>query len=513
MYADTLQVMKDDKTPDSAPEEVQLKQIAGIRPGVYLTILYALIILALLTVVLILPGIRRPGSVLEITSVPDGAAVYIDGQYQGATPVSCFADKGSRTIQLKKEGFDFPEEQIRVDSRIFASKFFPKREQLHIETAEVADKALYRDLFTELSSYALIDRYTENYQAPPLITDYVQDMLDTKAVRIEQLQEQLFQLLPNISSEELFDDMAHAYSLIEEVKGNSIVDLKKAKALLITELSEYLPLSENIISAAIKEGSSFGKRSSGGELTNRIYSNKIARKLSIEGVRFIALPEAYFEDALLDRTSTFFLSEQELSRSSFSRFLSENPEWRLENRQELMEQGLVDENYLADWGESFRDTASNMPLRYVSWYAAKAYCDWLNESLPGDLPEKWEVRLPTEEEWEAAHILNGESREVNADNSRGPRSPSFERQGEAGLYDMGGNLWEWCEQWYFPLERLYRLSGKSITIPEGAQAAEKVVKGGSWANKSQTVPFYLRGKQEPQWCSPFLGFRPALVQK
>lgn len=51
--------MKGEKGPDEKPVEVKLPKVFGIRPGVYLSVIYALVVIALLFVLLLLPGIKK----------------------------------------------------------------------------------------------------------------------------------------------------------------------------------------------------------------------------------------------------------------------------------------------------------------------------------------------------------------------------------------------------------------------------------------------------------------------
>ncbi|HFS82513.1 MAG TPA: formylglycine-generating enzyme family protein, partial [Epsilonproteobacteria bacterium] len=120
----------------------------------------------------------------------------------------------------------------------------------------------------------------------------------------------------------------------------------------------------------------------------------------------------------------------------------------------------------------WKEKEYNHPIISVSWHDAKAYCDWLSEKT-GD-----EYRLPTEAEWEYAcragtttkWSFGDDEEELEKyawyrENSNRTTHPVGEKKPNPwGLYDMHGNVWEWCEDWY------------------DEDKDTKVLRGGSWNN-------------------------------
>ena len=144
----------------------------------------------------------------------------------------------------------------------------------------------------------------------------------------------------------------------------------------------------------------------------------------------------------------------------------------------------------------------------VSWYDAQAFCQWLSdkEGLP--------YRLPTEAEWEyacrAGTTSNYYAGDILPEQFRKTGGQVSLHVGKThsnawGLYDMHGNVEEWCYDWYGPYEAELQVD------PVGYIAGDfKVLRGGSHS----TGPYYLRSAnrmgQLPECRNRFMGFRVVL---
>jgi formylglycine-generating enzyme required for sulfatase activity len=181
----------------------------------------------------------------------------------------------------------------------------------------------------------------------------------------------------------------------------------------------------------------------------------------------------------------------------------------------------------------------NLPVESVTWYEAVEYCNkrseregltpaYTIEEPPADKNDdklEWVVtwnkkadgyRLPTEAEWEfAAHggvqtkgFKYAGDADVNAvawykDNSGGKTHPVMtKKSNELGLYDMSGNVWEWC---WDRLKLYKRRSGTDSTA--GYWAVVCVNRGGSWNDGSADVRAALRSFGAPSDRDRGRGFR------
>jgi formylglycine-generating enzyme required for sulfatase activity len=156
------------------------------------------------------------------------------------------------------------------------------------------------------------------------------------------------------------------------------------------------------------------------------------------------------------------------------------------------------------------------PVEQVNWSDAVQFCSKLTVRLAG----RGQVRLPSESEWEYAcragtttdyHTGNDEVTLLAAGwydaNSDRETHPVGQLTANAwNLYDMHGNVWEWCNDW------LGTYSSEQQTDPAGpAVGSGRVYRGGSWDDSAGRCRSAYRGRVDPSFRSSILGFRVALV--
>ena len=156
------------------------------------------------------------------------------------------------------------------------------------------------------------------------------------------------------------------------------------------------------------------------------------------------------------------------------------------------------------------------PVIYVSWDDAKAYCDWLGRK------HKLNIRLPREAEWEYA-CRAGTTTPFNTGANLTMEQANFGGffngtspvgsypPNDWGLYDMHGNVWEWCEDLYS--ENYYKACEQQgmVIDPAGSkEGSNRVYRGGGWDGRSRGCRSAYRYGWDQGRRLNFLGFRLAL---
>jgi formylglycine-generating enzyme required for sulfatase activity len=217
----------------------------------------------------------------------------------------------------------------------------------------------------------------------------------------------------------------------------------------------------------------------------------------------------------------------EVTVSKFKMAKTETPFWQYNLYLTSLSKDINDSKIIERPGWGWE---GDNPVVNVSWYDAVRYANWLSgqqrpalnltvDTLNGDFKPNWDAngyRLPTEAEWEYAargatqrdtFVYSGSPKieEVAwfGDNS-GNRTHAVgaRKINGSGLYDMSGNVWEWCWDWYG------KYSADPATNPIGPdKGGYRVFRGGGWVSNARYCRVANRRNGTPGYRGNGLGFR------
>ena len=218
----------------------------------------------------------------------------------------------------------------------------------------------------------------------------------------------------------------------------------------------------------------------------------------------------------------FFMDEHEVTNLEYQQFVRANPSWQKDKIDDRFHNG----NYLKNWtGNVYPSGKTRHPVVHVSWYAAMAYAQWQGK------------RLPTEAEWEYAargglagkRYSWGDEFDLNKVIARAVRDPTRTAGDTAkvgklppngyGLYDVAGNVWEWCldeynQDFYSTSPRENPFSGANgldwVINNFTEVESDRVLRGGSWYERYVRVAD--RSGKEPSKTYFDTGFRCVKAQ-
>lgn len=536
--------------PDFSEVRVKLKPFLGMQPGTYLTLLYSIILIVILFMVLFYPGIRHRGTYAVFKSFPEKATVTVDGKFMGITPCKVFIEAGNRAIEVNKPYYRTYSYDEKIKGRIFATLFFPLKKIYEVDL-EIAD-------FDALLNSALSD-FAANNHIPEILIETVQATAALTPDNIAKMYSFLDNAKYFVNSPYQSTKLLQAAALVQSgtlslTPGSllrmvtNIIQVKEEHDNFPYWLLLSLPsnTAENFTSS--DWFSKYHKKSIDSITTQHLLQEKASTaaypssitNINLAGINFKRIPGGTLiqgrDDDLASLSNRidlllphpvavypFYISETEITNSQFEYFISENPGWSKNNLNQLLENKMVAENYLSDWKEDHSpESRGNFPVVYVSFAAASAYCEWISSKY------SLTARLPYESEWEWAargglvgkpyplgRSSDGEKFHTNDEQSS--RRVAQGPPNGYGLHDMSGNVWEWCLDWFSPVSYFFTSQYPKVNSADAAHSpaigAERVVRGGSWANDKDLVKLYTRGSQPPDWCSPYLGFRVVLDEK
>jgi len=441
-------------------EQVKLKPFLGLRPGVYLSIIYLTVLLAILFFLFVLPGLTNPGAVLVLKSEPSGAAIRVDDIYMGSSGDRIFVPNGRHTLEAVLPGFQSERADIEIKGRIFGSFFFPSLVPVEFNLKTGDPSAVFAQAAADFAEWTFGPEPSVSWQVPlslsegayragaennPLFEEYLQAAARFTVTRAAL--RDLIRAKMLLDSGGLSPSPAGLLSSISEI----LVFLSKNPGSA-EWLSGLLPPE----SAVVVENSAWYRNERNASISPPQRPALDGRRLELAGLSFTGIAGGTFQDG--SAVKSFMISENPVPRGVYEAFLRENPEWD--------EQNIF---FPAELSPSAEVTG-------VSWFAAQAFCQWLTNRLPNSM-QSMEVRLPTETEWEYA---------------------------APGIASMGNTIWEWCADPFAPLYFI----GASQRAVQTVGSPERSLR----SSGGQSTSREYRASLPPEFSSPVVSFRPVIAE-
>jgi formylglycine-generating enzyme required for sulfatase activity len=512
-YNATMPGKKNPTTTYEHDDRVKLKPFLGMRPGVYLAAIYGAILFVALFFILLFPGMVNPGSVVVFSSEPAGAALRVDGVYAGSSPCRVFIPKGRHVLEAVLPGFAPERAERDIPGQVFASKLFPRRYGFSVTLSAADPAGVLLSSAADYAAWSFGGEPTAAWQVPLSLSEGAYRVgLDAAA---EEAQGIIFAAARFAVTRAALRDLARAKTL---AGSGGIPPSPVSLVRSVSEIAAYL--SGNPSSAAWL-ADTLPADSAAVLISSAWYQNQLAAfagliaqetlspppketaglagmppesQIRVGGLLFAAIGggSLVMGEPFPHRFAVepFMICTTEVPSPAFADFIDANPQWHPSRRETLEEQGLATTEYIADFGGI--GAGLNRPgagQGAVSWHAAQAFCQWLSLRLPVAY-SGWEVRLPTEAEWEYA---------AKSVRSWGAGSGVFFPDG----------VWEWCADPYSPLPFL---DAPQETIA-AVGSPDRAVRGGSWLNAAGSTSLETRASLPPASSSPFVMFRPVIARK
>jgi formylglycine-generating enzyme required for sulfatase activity len=222
----------------------------------------------------------------------------------------------------------------------------------------------------------------------------------------------------------------------------------------------------------------------------------------IKGNRYLPL---YGRDSTVVEVKDFEMDIYPITNAEYVDFVKKYPKWQKSKAIKL----FVDESYLNNWNNDLelKDSENpNSPVTYVSWFAAKAYCECQGKRLP--TVDEWEYVAMADETTKDARVKPSYNKQILAWYET-PRSNTnsigLTPKNVWGVYDLHGLVWEWTLDFNSVL--ITGESRKDVDKDTNLFCGSASVNSTDLMNYAAFMRYAIRGSLEAKYSMKNLGFR------
>lgn len=224
--------------------------------------------------------------------------------------------------------------------------------------------------------------------------------------------------------------------------------------------------------------------------------------VSIKGSRYIPL---YGRESTVVEVKDFEMDKYPVTNAEYANFVKQYPKWQKSKSLKL----FVDNTYLTNWKNDLelKDSEKpNSPVTYVSWFAAKDYCECQGKRLP--TVDEWEYVAMADEMTKDARVKPSYNQQILAW-YESPRSNAntigMNAKNAWGVYDLHGLVWEWTLDFNSVL--ITGESRKDVDKDANLFCGSASINATDLMNYAAFMRYAIRGSLKAKYSMKNLGFR------